>query len=236
MTTNYPPVRSFRRRGRMNLARRKRWAEHAPHYCIDVADLAAWHPSCIDIGFGSGESVLAMAAEKPDDRLLGVEVHEAGITRLITALAAGEIGNVKVVRHDILEVLPHLERDTLNEIVIFFPDPWPKVAHAGRRLVRPDVIELLVDHLAPGGLLRLATDAAHYAQQMQDVCGACVLLERVEPPPRVLTKYERLGTEAGRSITDLAYRRRTAHVGAVDYGARWSASSDSSISQRGMGG
>ena len=203
----YPPIRSFRRRGRMTPARKRRWAEFAPRFCIAMADLDVWRPTHLDIGFGSGESVLATARDYPGARVLGVEVHEAGLTHLMSALADSDIENVRVIRHDIVEVMPSLRQGSLSEISIFFPDPWPKAAHARRRLVRAEVVELLVDRLAPGGVLRLATDADHYARQMRDVCDANVRLENVEPPRRVTTKYERLGREAGRTITDLGYRR-----------------------------
>ena len=66
---------------------------------------------------------------------------------------------------------------------------------------------MIGNRLVVGGVLRLATDATHYAEQMVLVCEAAPNLRPVRPPERVQTKYERLGREAGRSIVDLAYER-----------------------------
>jgi tRNA (guanine-N7-)-methyltransferase len=191
----------------MTPSRKRRYEELAPRFMIDKADIAAWQPTIVDIGFGGGESVVAAATERPNERILGVEVHEAGITHLLTDLATANLTNVRVVRTDILEVVPDLAAGSLGEICVFFPDPWPKVAHTQRRLIRTDVVRALTECLRPGGLLRLATDADFYAEQMGEVCDAEPNLVRVEPPPRVMTKYERRGREAGRAIVDLAYRR-----------------------------
>ncbi len=191
----------------MTPGRRLRYAEFAPHFVVVPDDVARWRPTIVDIGFGGGESVVAAATNWPDERILGVEVHEAGITHLLTDLAAAEIGNVRVVRSDILEVLPLLPNRSLREICIFFPDPWPKIAHSHRRLVRTDVVRALAERLADGGLLRLATDADYYADQMREVCGGESHLTEVDAPDRVMTKYEQRGRAAGRVIVDLAYRK-----------------------------
>jgi tRNA (guanine-N7-)-methyltransferase len=191
----------------MTPGRRVRYAEFAPRFVIVPEEIARWQPTIVDIGFGGGESVVAAATNWPDERILGVEVHEAGITHLLTDLAAAEIENVRVVRSDILEVLPLLPNRSLREICIFFPDPWPKIAHTHRRLVRADVVCALAERLAEGGLLRLATDAEHYAEQMQEVCSAEPQLTEMDAPDRVMTKYEQRGRAAGRTIVDLAYRK-----------------------------
>jgi tRNA (guanine-N7-)-methyltransferase len=191
----------------MTPGRRVRYAEFAPRFVIVPEEIALWQPTIVDIGFGGGESVVAAATNRPDERILGVEVHEAGITHLLTDLAAAEIENVRVVRSDILEVLPLLPNRSLREVCIFFPDPWPKIAHTHRRLVRADVVLALAERLTDGGLLRLATDADHYAEQMREVCSAEPQLTEVDAPDRVTTKYEQRGRAAGRTIMDLAYRK-----------------------------
>jgi tRNA (guanine-N7-)-methyltransferase len=169
--------------------------------------VTAWEPEILDVGFGIGESVLATAAERPQVRILAIDVHEAGVTRLITDLAERDIDTVRVIRNDVLDLLPLIPAASLAEICVFFPDPWPKSSHAHRRLIRPDVVAAFTDRLRPGGLLRLATDAEHYAAQMRDVCGSSTGLQAETAPGRVETRYERLGREAGRESVDLAYRR-----------------------------
>jgi tRNA G46 methylase TrmB len=112
----------------MTPGRRLRYAEFAPRFVIVPEEIARWQPTIVDIGFGGGESIVAAATTRPHERILGVEVHEAGITHLLTDLAAAEIENVRVVRSDILELLPLLPNGSVREICIFFPDPWPNVS------------------------------------------------------------------------------------------------------------
>jgi tRNA (guanine-N7-)-methyltransferase len=174
---------------------------------ISLPEVAAWAPSILDVGFGMGESLLTTALEHPDARTLGVEVHEAGITRAMTDLAEHEALNVRIVRNDVVEVLDQIPRASLTDICVFFPDPWPKASQAHRRLLRPDVVRAFAERLAPGGLLRLATDAAHYAEQMREVCRSEPMLRATASPSRATTRYERRGHEAGRASVDLSYER-----------------------------
>ena len=100
----------------------------------------------------------------------------------------------------------------LEELWTFFPDPWPKKRHHRRRLVDPGVRRPGREPARPGRLWRLATDWADYAERMVEVLEAEPLLENVRRSAprwddRPLTRFERRGLDAGRSITDLTYRR-----------------------------
>lgn len=202
----HPPVRSFRRRGRMTPGRKLRWAELWPVFGLDAVDLPNWAPDVLDIGFGNGASVVYLAMAEPAWRIAALEVHEAGIVQLFDGLAAEAVTNVKVVRDDFLDVHAHVPDSSLHRINLFCPDPWPKAAQAHRRIVRPAVIDEFVRMLRVGGVLHMATDWPAYEQQMREVCERADL-EPCTAPLRAVTKYEERGRRQGRPTVDLAYRR-----------------------------
>jgi tRNA (guanine-N7-)-methyltransferase len=173
-------------------------------------------PVVLEIGFGNGEHLLARAQAEPDKDFVGVEVHRPGAGRVLNRAAAAGLTNLRVACHDAVEVLRDwLPERALAEIVIYFPDPWPKKRHHKRRLVQPDFARLAASRLAPGGLLKLATDWANYAEQMRAVldaepalantAGAAGFIAR--PAERPLTRFEQRGVKLGHAVFDLVYRR-----------------------------
>lgn len=184
----------------------------------DGGDMLAWSavfgadvPVVLDIGFGHGEATIAMAAADPEVAIIGVEVHTPGVVNVLDAVAHTPLSNVRLVHGDVLRFLMRVPAASLAGIRIYFPDPWPKARHHSRRLVRPDVVEVLVDRLADDGKLHMATDIEHYANEMQVACDAVDdLVGGVIPRPdtRPLTRFEQRGLDEGRPATDLLYRRR----------------------------
>jgi len=184
---------------------------------LDAAFSRADAPRCLEIGFGAGEVIGSLAKTHPHIDYLGIEVHRAGVGRLLLAAAADDVRNLRIVCHDAVEVLKvAIEAQSFNEILIFFPDPWHKKRHRKRRLIDDEFIQLLAERLRGGGILRLATDWADYAEQMLAVCGACAQLESLSPTggyvdrpaARPSSRYERRGLRLGHAVWDLAYRRR----------------------------
>ena len=161
---------------------------------LGLADeFASDGPFVLDIGFGAGEALLAMARERPAECVIGVEVHTTGLAAVAQGVEADGITNVRLVEGDALELLARIASDTLDEVRIWFPDPWPKQRQRHRRLVRADVVTGLVDRLHVGGLLHLVTDVPGYSLQIQQVCGAegrlfGGVVDR--PPWRPVTRFE----------------------------------------------
>lgn len=223
-----PPLirpRSFVVRGRKTEAQQRAIDELWPAYGVDFdgspLDLDAVFgrsaERTVEIGFGNGENLLTLAERHPERDFLGVEVHGAGVGRVLAAMRDRGIGNIRIVRHDAVEVFQTgLEAGSIAEILIFFPDPWPKARHHRRRLVQPDVARLLLRALAPDGVLRLATDWEPYAEHMVEVLDAEPGLVNVagearfvpRPDDRPVTKFERRGERLGHAIFDLEYRPR----------------------------
>lgn len=164
----------------------------------------------LDIGFGHGESTIAMAEAQPDLDVIGVEVHTPGVVTLLDAIEHRHLHHVRVVHGDVLPLLDRIAPESLAAIRVYFPDPWTKRRNFHRRLVGNDVIGALTDRLRVGGELHLATDIADYAVVMRDVCEAEPRLRGgvIERPAwRPLTRFEQRGLDAGRAITDLLYTR-----------------------------
>lgn len=215
--------RSFVVRGRRTDAQQRAIAELWPGYGVDfdgtAIDLDAVFgrtaPRVVEIGFGNGENLLALAERHPERDFLGVEVHAAGIGRVLKAVSENAITNIRIVRHDAVEVFETgLAPGSVDEILVFFPDPWPKSRHHRRRLIQPEFVQLLARALTADGVLRLATDWEPYAQHMIEVLDASPALVNVagagrfvpRPDARPVTKFERRGERLGHAIFDLEYR------------------------------
>ena len=177
-------------------------------------------PLVVEIGFGRGDALLDAAAARPDRDHVGIEVHAPGIGYLLARTHDRGVGNVRVLFGDAREVLRHRFLDaSLEEIRIWFPDPWPKARHHKRRLVQPGFAELAASRLQPGGRILAATDDEDYALHMLSVFEAFSMLENLAgpgafwsgPPERARTRFEERGRRQGAGIRDLRFARaRTA--------------------------
>jgi tRNA (guanine-N7-)-methyltransferase len=218
------PIRSYvLRQGRISPAQRRALHELHERYGIQfrdsVLDPAAIFgrraPFVLEIGSGMGETTVAIAEAHPDTDFLAVEVHAPGVGSLLRKIDSLGLGNLRVVRHDALEVLARMiADDSLAAIHLFFPDPWPKKRHHKRRLVQPKFVALAARKLAPRGILHAATDWPDYAEQMLAMLSAEPLLENAangyaaRPAHRPLTKFEHRGLKLGHPVRDLIFRRR----------------------------
>jgi tRNA (guanine-N7-)-methyltransferase len=216
-------IKSFvLRAGRMGSGQVRAMEELGPAYVLPYAaqplDAAQAFgrsaPLVLEIGFGMGDATAAIAAALPDTDFLGVEVHSPGVGALLKLIGEQGLANVRIVRHDAVEVLDHMiAPGSLGGVHVFFPDPWHKKKHNKRRLIQPDFVARLCTRLAPGGYLHCATDWQPYAEQMLEVLGAEPALrntaEGYAPRPhyRPLTKFERRGLKLGHGVWDLVFQR-----------------------------
>lgn len=216
-------VVSYARRGsRFTPRQQEAWDAHHDAWVIpleaaeDLAfSLPEWFgreaPLIVEIGSGVGEATAALAARLPDHDILALEVWRPGIADGLRRVADAGVSNVRFCEVDAVWMLStRLGEGALDELWTFFPDPWPKSRHHKRRLVSPSFATLAASRLRLGGVWRLATDWAEYAEHMTGVLGAERRLvggpvDRWDERP--VTKFERKGVTAGRPITDLAYRR-----------------------------
>jgi len=213
-------VRSYvLRQGRVTAAQQRALAELMPAYGIEFKDellrpaavFGREAPLVLEIGSGMGETTARIARETPGTDFIAVEVHGPGVGSLLKLTAKEQLKNVRVIRHDALEVLEKMIPDgALAGIHLFFPDPWPKKRHHKRRLVQPAFAALAARKLAPGGYLHAATDWEDYASQMVEVLMAEPGLRREnDPHARPSTKFELRGLKLGHKVHDYLFRRRT---------------------------
>lgn len=187
-----------------------------PAYRIDPQEVFGRRaPLVVEVGPGSGDALVAGATARPGWDFLALEVWRPGIGHALAKMMAqtgGALPNVRFVEADAAVALQSmLEPGSVHEVWTFFPDPWPKLKHHKRRIVRPEFVDTVARLLEPGGVWRLATDWAQYAGSMREVIAGDERLELISSdraPLRPLTRFERRGVEEGRAITDLAYRRR----------------------------
>ena len=227
------PVSFVRRSGRMTPSQERAWADHHETYVLDIAHGPAatsvadgvhsdpeeifgrTAPLVVEVGSGQGHAILHAAEQRPDTNFLAVEVFRAGLARTMIRAEVAALDNLKLAEVNAPELLEkYLPAGSVDEIWVFFPDPWKKVRHHKRRLVSDDFARIAHRALRPGGVLRLATDWEDYAEQMREVLDAAdgftrefsgEWADRFEG--RILTAFEQKGIDVGRHIRDLTYRR-----------------------------
>ncbi len=218
------PIRSYVRRStRMTRAQRAAIERNWSHFGLisgkrlDLDRVFGRRAERVmEIGFGNGETLVEMARTHPDRDYLGVDVYEPGIGRLLASIADAELTNVRVLRGDAVDVLRgSIPPESLDTVLVLFPDPWPKKRHHKRRLVSAAFVSLVASRLVPGGIFHLATDWQDYAEHMLAVLEAEKSLVNTAgsgnfcpaPPDRPVTKFERRGARLGHDIRDLRFAR-----------------------------
>jgi len=219
-----PPIRSYvLRGGRMGSGQIRALSVLGPRFMLPFQEAALdpaaafgrVAPVVLEVGFGMGQATAAMAAARPEDDFIGIEVHEAGVGALLQRIEQLHLGNLRIVRHDAVDVLRSMIAPaSLAAVYVFFPDPWPKKRHWKRRLVQPPFAALAASRLEPGGVLHCATDWQPYAEQMLEVLRGEPSLENTaadygtRPAYRPETKFERRGLALGHGVWDLVFRKR----------------------------
>ncbi len=219
-----PHIKSFvRREGRITPSQRRAlevlWPRYGIDYAASLTDFSQIFGRSaelvLEIGFGNGESLLEMAKAAPEKNFIGIEVHRPGLGTLLSGIEREGLKNLRIIRHDAVDVLSHMVADNaLNKVQIFFPDPWHKKRHHKRRLIQTDFIDLLARKLVPNGFLHLATDWENYAEQMMLLISASKAFENTVGKGefyqnaydlRPMTKFERRGLRLNHRVLDLLF-------------------------------
>ena len=214
-------IRSFvRREGRFTKAQRSALQQHWPNFGVDtnqqklnIKKIFVKHqPIVLDIGFGNGESLINLAEQYSELNFLGVEVYRPGIGNLLRKAYEAKLENIRVVNLDVVELLQnHIVMNSLNAILIWFPDPWPKKRHHKRRLIQVAFLQLLADKLVANGELHIATDWQPYAKYIQETIQQSALFEKTQCSGyikiRPQTKFERRGKKLGHEVFAQIYKK-----------------------------
>lgn len=169
-------------------------------------------PLLIEIGFGNGDATWQMARNEPDKNFIGIEVHQPGVGQLLLALESNDLTNVRIAREDAVEFIrDRIPDNSVSELRIYFPDPWPKKRHHKRRIMQTTFLDLLARKMVPDGILHLATDWQPYAEYMLEICNQHAAFENRSPDHaycpkpewRPETKYEKRGERLGQPSRDI---------------------------------
>lgn len=218
-------IRSFvRRQGRLTKAQQHAldnyWPEMGVEFRAEPLELNALFgndgPVTLEIGFGMGASLVAMAEARPEQNFLGIEVHSPGVGACLSTAHDAGLKNLRVMCHDAVEVLETMIPDnSLSMVQLFFPDPWHKARHNKRRIVQVPFAEMVKRKLKPGGVFHMATDWEAYAQHMLEVMNSIEGYRNQSatgdyvprPQTRPVTKFEQRGHRLGHGVWDLMFER-----------------------------
>lgn len=218
-------VVSFSRRGgRLDPRRQRAWDDLAERYVIEPprgavstsvdpsyqfdpeAEFGRGGRFVVEIGSGHGDALAHAAATSPDTNFLALEVWRPGVAASLVNIRRADLTNVRLMQVNAAEALATMLRPaSVDELWLFFPDPWHKSRHRKRRLVTPDFVDKVAHVLKPGGVWRLATDWNDYAKQMRivlDGAGSFDVVEGARFDGRVPTRFEIKGTHVGHDIHD----------------------------------
>lgn len=218
-------IKSFvLRQGRLSQAQQNAIDTMWPKYGLTLKDkildfntlFGREAPTIIEIGFGMGNSLAAMAEAHPENNYIGIEVHRPGVGALLKLVAEKGLTNVRVFNEDAIEVLNRqIAKNSLSAVYLFFPDPWHKTKHKKRRILQAEFAEKIAQYLKPGGQFHMATDWEDYALHMMAVMSAAKDYRNISgegnytprPDYRPLTKFEQRGQRLGHGVWDLVFER-----------------------------
>jgi len=218
-------IRSFvLRQGRLTKGQERALATGWPQFGIDYSESEinlsqtfgrAESKKILEIGFGMGESTAKIAQILPESDFITVEVHTPGVGSLLKLIQEQALTNIRIIQHDVVEVLQHMLPDSsLDGVHIFFPDPWHKKRHYKRRLIQAEFIKLLCSKLKSGAYIHVATDWQEYAEWILEALKAEVQLKNTaadyaeKPSYRPLTKFENRGIKLGHGVWDLVFEKK----------------------------
>ena len=218
-------IRSFvRREGRLTKGQERALTELWPQMGVEFTgerlDLAVLFgraaPVVLEIGFGMGASLVAMAKAAPEKNFIGIEVHRPGVGACLSAAEEAGVTNLRLFCHDAVEVLEQMiPEQSIDTLQLFFPDPLHKSRHHKRRIVQPAFVQMLRPRLKIGGLFHMATDWQNYAEHMLEVMQVAEGFSNTSefgdyvprPESRPLTKFEQRGHRLGHGVWDLVFQR-----------------------------
>ena len=215
-------IRSFViREGRFTEAQKNAFNNNWPEFGIDINASTQWafghyfsvkQPIIMDIGFGNGDSLIALAQQHEDLNFIGVEVYRPGIGVALQKIKQLDLSNIRIINADILNVLPNMDENSLAGMIIWFPDPWPKKRHHKRRLIQSSLLLQACRIIKPAGMLHIASDWQPYVeyiqQQAAQISQLSIIsagqhpLELMRPP----TRFEQRGLRKGHKISDLFFQ------------------------------
>jgi tRNA (guanine-N7-)-methyltransferase len=170
----------------------------------------------LEIGFGSGEHLVAEAAAFPGHGFIGCEPYVNGMAKILAQIEAGKIGNIRLFAGDAAELLAWLPAQSLVRIDLIHPDPWPKRRHWKRRFVQDATVAAMARLLKLRGEFRFVSDIddycawtlAHLLRSSEFAWTAERYTDWLRPwAGYTMTRYGRKAEREGRKATYLRFKR-----------------------------
>jgi len=182
---------------------------HSGFVRLDVAELFGNDRRVVlEIGSGKGRFLISEATSQPDVNFIGIEksLHYHRVIR--DRVVKRGLTNIRLINHDAFLVLRDMLPDeSIAEIHIYFPDPWPRKREQKRRIIRAEVMTEMRRVLVPAGSGIYVTDHRDYYEAAAPVIESVFRAERRVPaagdPPR--TNYEAKFREEGREIFEVRF-------------------------------
>ena len=170
----------------------------------------------LEIGFGMGDFLFEKASSYPKVGFVGCEIFENGVSSLLSKILKYKIKNIRIHFGNCIDLVQNLEFQTLNNIYILYPDPWPKTKHKKRRLFNHTNATDLCSLLKKKGTLNIATDVEDYAEQVSKIMqkmenfnklNSKILISKSKHIKEFNTKYEKKAYNCGRKTNYLIFEK-----------------------------
>ena len=159
---NDSPIFHGRRKGRKLSKSNELALKIGSKYIIDKEDFEAvflYKKNIIlEIGFGDGENLINSAKQNSNFFYIGADPFLNAIAKCLNKLLLHNLKNVLIWPDDVRKILKLFPYNSISEIKILFPDPWPKIKHYNRRLIQNEFIEILHQIIKPKGTITISTD------------------------------------------------------------------------------
>ena len=141
------------------------WEENPQRKKIKLSEIFDEKAVWLEIGFGGGEHLIHQASLYPDIGFIGCEPYQNGVAKLMAKLSANPCQNIKLYDGDVRNIFDVLVKNSISNVFLLYPDPWPKKKHHRRRFVTQEFLAPLYEVMKPGSILRIATDIEDYVRQ-----------------------------------------------------------------------
>ena len=219
----YSNVKSFvLRSGRVTSAQKRALQDYSEFFCVPFSKkeislekiFGNSNPIVLDIGFGMGHEIIDFSLKNTTKNVLGIEMYKPAIGNLLKNIYEKNIKNIKIIEYDAYCVLNKMIPDeSINEIHIYFPDPWPKKKHFKRRLLNIGFAEIIARKLKNSGEIKCATDNSNYAEQIMSVLGKQKYLQNMNdrygqrPKDRIISKFEQKAFDNHTTVYEIFFQR-----------------------------
>lgn len=120
----------------------------------------------LELGSGWGEVAIELARSFPDTGFILMEKKADRIKQTIREIRKENIENIRILSVNFNWFLEEIfDPEIFDEILLNFPDPWPKKRHHKHRTLNPRFLDTLQSLLRKGGTFHFATDYGPYARK-----------------------------------------------------------------------